>query len=191
MTDSNPNKNNLIWVDLEMTGLEPERHTILEIATLVTDGFLNIVAEGPNLSIHQPEQVLASMDEWSAKQHEKTGLTSQVRASQVGMAQAEVETLNFLKKYCVEGESPLCGNSVHHDRRFLIKYMPSIHKFLHYRHVDVSTIKGLIVRWYPDQADFDKKKDTHRALADIRESIEELRYYRSRFFRNHDDLARL
>ncbi|HTL48892.1 MAG TPA: oligoribonuclease [Verrucomicrobiae bacterium] len=176
------NKNNLVWLDMEMTGLNPEKEVIIEMATIVTDSDLNILAEGPSLVLHQPAKYLKAMDEWNTNQHTKSGLVDQVKKSKITPAAAEKKTLAFLKDYCVPGKSPLCGNSIHHDRRFVIKYMPRLNAYLHYRHLDVSTIKGLIDRWYPKNKDLPKKSDSHRALDDIRESIEELRFYRKTYF---------
>ncbi len=176
-------KKNLIWVDMEMTGLDPEKERIIEIATIVTDGQLNILAEGPNLVIHQPDRVLLAMDKWNRKHHRKSGLIQAVRSSKTTVKEAEKRTLEFLNRFCHQGKSPLCGNSVHHDRKFLARYMPRLDAFLHYRHVDVSTIKEVVTRWYGKPKKFKKKKDSHRALSDIRESIGELNFYRQEFFK--------
>jgi oligoribonuclease len=173
--------NRLIWLDLEMTGLDPERHVILEIATVVTDDTLELVAEGPNIAIHQPEEALRGMDEWSRGQHERSGLLERARNSPHGCKAAEEITLEFLSGHCTKEESPLCGNSVLKDRQFLIRHMPRLEGFLHYRNIDVSTIKELVRRWYPDVPTYTKQK-VHLALKDIRESINELRYYRQRVF---------
>jgi oligoribonuclease len=167
---------------MEMTGLDAGRDTILEIACLVTDAELNILAEGPNLAIHQEEEALAGMDEWNQTHHGASGLLERVRASQETLAGAERKTLDFLAAWVAPRQSPLCGNSVWQDRRFIIRLMPELDRFLHYRIVDVSTIKELASRWYPSLPPV-KKKETHLALADIRESLEELRYYRSEIFR--------
>jgi oligoribonuclease len=172
----------LVWIDMEMSGLEPDRCRILEIATIVTDGRLEIIGEGPDLVVHQPDEVLDAMDEWCTRHHGESGLTAQVRASTVSEAEAEQMTLEFLARFTQAGASPLCGNSVHQDRRFIARYMPGLDAFLHYRLVDVSTIKELARRWYPD-VKASTKRETHRALDDIRESIEELRFYRSSLFR--------
>lgn len=173
----------LVWIDLEMTGLDPERDRIIEIATIVTDAQLKVIAEGPVLAIHQPDSQLALMDEWCVKTHGATGLTDRVKQSQCSEADAEAQTLAFLKTHLAAGASPLCGNSIGQDRRFLVRYMPTLEAFFHYRNLDVSTIKELARRWYPEVlAGFDKK-GTHLALDDIRESIEELRYYREKVFR--------
>jgi len=174
----------LIWIDLEMTGLEVERERIIEIATLVTDAQLELVAEGPELVLHQPDSVLEAMDEWNRNHHGASGLTERVRASSVSEAAAERETLEFLVQHCARGACPLAGNSVHQDRAFLARYMPELEKYVHYRNVDVSTVKELARRWYPDAlAGAPEKAGEHRALDDIRESIAELRYYRSAIFR--------
>jgi len=176
-------KQNLIWIDLEMTGLNPETDQIIEIATIVTDSELNVLAEGPVLAIHQPDAVLDAMDEWCTEHHGKSGLTQRVRESHVSVLQAEQQTLEFLAPWVEQGISPICGNSVHQDRRFLVKYMPALEAYFHYRNLDVSTVKELAKRWAPDVAAGLKKQGTHLALDDIRESIEELRYYRAHFFK--------
>jgi oligoribonuclease len=171
----------LIWMDLEMTGLDPENGVILEIATVVTDERLEVVAEGPDITIHHPEEVLAHMEPWSRNQHESSGLLERVKNSPYDCRKAEQETLTFLSQYCRKGESPLCGNSIWQDRRFLIKYMPEIEAFLHYRIIDVSTVKELVLRWYPTLHPYSKKK-AHLALSDVMESIGELKFYRDRVF---------
>jgi oligoribonuclease len=173
-----PDENNLIWMDLEMTGLDPFRDQILEIATVVTDDQLNPLAEGPVIAIHQPEHVLAAMDDWNTRQHGQSGLVERVRNSNFDEQRAERETLAFLQKWCVAGRSPLCGNSICQDRRFLARCMPRLESFLHYRNLDVSTLKILAQRWAPDVAESLRKSNSHLALDDIRESISELRYYR-------------
>jgi oligoribonuclease len=173
----------LIWLDLEMSGLEPERHTILEIGTIVTDSQLNIEAEGPSLAIAHTDAVLAAMDPWCIEQHGKSGLTERCRKSHLTMGQAEEQILAFLRPYCKEKTSPLCGNSIGQDRRFLAKYMPKLNDFFHYRNIDVSTLKELVQRWYPAALHAPQKKKTHHVLEDIRESIEELRYYRKTIFK--------
>jgi oligoribonuclease len=172
----------LIWIDMEMSGLYPATCRILEIATIVTDGDLNVVAEGPDLVVHQPDAVLEAMDEWNREHHGASGLTEAVRKSAVSVAEAERKTLDFLKPHCKPGESPLCGNSVGQDRLFLARYMPELEAFLNYRIVDVSSIKEVALRWYP-ALKIPPKREAHRALEDIRESIEELRFYRERVFR--------
>jgi oligoribonuclease len=171
----------LVWIDLEMTGLNVERHSILEIASLVTDKDLNVIEEGPDIAISQTEEILAAMDGWSADHHSQSGLLDRAANSPYDTKAAEKATLEFIKGHCAEGESPLCGNSVWQDRRFLARYMPELEGFLHYRLVDVSSVKELAKRWYPELPPFEKKK-FHLALSDIRESIEELRYYRERIF---------
>ena len=176
-------KNNLVWIDLEMTGLDLAKEGIIEIATIITDGELHILAEGPNLIIHQPERLLAKMDRWNRRQHAKSGLAEQVRKSKVSVAKAEKLTLDFVKRYCLPRKSPLCGNAVHHDRSFIAKYMPRLNRYLHYRHIDVSTLKTLVKLWHPKEKRPPKKKDSHRALSDIRESIEELRFYQKYYFK--------
>lgn len=173
---------NLVWMDLEMSGLDPETDTILEIATIITDADLHILAEGPNIVIHQPDTILDGMDEWCRQHHGDSGLTARVRASQVTMEEAEQQTLAFIRRYVPERTSPLCGNSIHQDRRFLYRYMPDLESFLHYRNIDVSTVKELARRWYPHMQ-APAKTAEHLALADIRESIAELRYYREIIFR--------
>lgn len=174
----------LVWIDLEMTGLDTSRHVILEIATIITDNDLNIIATGPHLVIHQSDQILEQMNDWCKKQHGISGLTQAVRESQTSLAQAEEETLAFLQTYCKKGTAILCGNSVYQDRIFLSVYMPKIISFLNYRLIDVSSVKELVRRWYPKDplAEF-KKQDTHRALTDIQESIGELKNYREHFFK--------
>ena len=178
-----PKKDHLIWLDLEMTGLEPEDHVILEIGCVVTDSNLNMINEGPVFAVQQPESILATMDPWSQDQHEKSGLTQRSRASQVSLVEAEEKTLAFLKEHCVAQSSPLCGNSIGQDRRFLCKYMPKLNAFFHYRNIDVSTVKELVRRWYPASHQSPEKKKTHHVLDDIRESIEELRHYRRTIFK--------
>lgn len=173
----------LVWIDLEMTGLDPEKERIIEIATIVTDSQLNLIAEGPVLAVHQPDAVLDAMDEWCTRTHGESGLTARVRASRLTEAEAEQQTLAFLEQHLKAGQSPLCGNSVGQDRRFLVKYMPGLEAFFHYRNLDVSTVKELARRWRPDVLEGVRKKGTHLALDDIRESIDELRHYRETFFR--------
>ena len=177
------NPENLIWLDLEMTGLDPERDRILEIATLVTDKQLNVLAESPVIAVHQSDAVLAAMGEWCTRQHGQSGLTGRVRASRVSEAEAERATLAFLRQYLPSNSSPMCGNSICQDRRFLVHYMPELEKFFHYRNLDVSTIKELARRWAPGLAEGFTKESTHLALEDIRDSVVELKYYRERLFR--------
>jgi len=171
----------LVWIDLEMSGLDPDTCEILEIATIVTDPDLVILAEGPELIIHQPDSVLEAMDEWCTQHHGDSGLTAAVKASKISLAEAEKLTVDFLKEHVEAGSSPLCGNSIWQDRRFLVKHMPTLDAFLHYRLIDVSTVKELARRWYPDVT-APKKGESHRALDDIRESIAELSFYRERVF---------
>lgn len=172
---------NLIWIDLEMTGLNPDSDLIIEIATIVTDKDLNILAEGPALAINQPDSALAAMDDWNQKHHGQSGLIDRVRASQISAQDAEQLTIDFLKLWVPERTSPMCGNTIGQDRRFLVKYMPKLEAYFHYRSIDVSTLKELAARWAPQLKDGFKKDTKHEALADIIESIEELRYYREHF----------
>ncbi len=176
------NPNNLIWIDMEMTGLNPEKERIIEIATIVTDSDLNIIAEGPVFAVHQPDSLLQTMDSWNTKQHNSSGLVARVKASTVTEEEAERATLEFLRQYVPEGKSPMCGNSVHQDRRFLCRYMPQLEKYFHYRLLDVSTLKELALRWAPRVYSGLQKESKHLALDDIRESIEELKYYRGTLF---------
>ena len=173
------NAENLIWIDLEMTGLVPETDDIIEIATIVTDKDLNVLAEGPALAIQQPRSALDRMDEWNQRQHGSSGLVARVLASQIGVAAAERRTLDFLADWVPAGASPMCGNSICQDRRFLARHMPRLEKFFHYRNLDVSTLKELARRWAPEVAAAFTKQGAHLALADIRESIRELRHYRA------------
>ena len=172
----------LIWIDLEMTGLDPEENVIIEIATIVTDSDLNIIAEGPNLAIFQPEEELEKMDEWNVTHHTANGLIEAVRESEVSNATAEVRTLEFLREYCEEGKSLLCGNTIGQDRRFLRAHMPELQEFCHYRSIDVSSVKEISNRWYPKQKGFHKPSG-HRALDDIKGSIAELAHYRESIFK--------
>lgn len=175
--------NHLIWIDMEMTGLDPDQERIIEIATIVTDSDINIVAEGPVFAIHQADKLLDNMDHWNTSHHTASGLVERVRASATSEAVAEAKTLDFLKQYVLPGKSPMCGNSVHQDRRFLRRYMPALEAFFHYRLLDVSTLKELALRWAPKVYAGIQKESRHLARDDILESIEELRYYRSRFFK--------
>lgn len=172
---------NLIWIDLEMTGLDTDRDRIIEIATVVTDSNLTILAEGPMIAIHQPDQALQAMDEWNTRQHGQSGLVDRVRRSTYDEAAAEAETLEFLEKWVPAGQSPMCGNSICQDRRFLHRSMPRLESYFHYRHLDVSTLKELAKRWNPDLAKEFKKSGAHLAMDDVKESIRELRFYRDRF----------
>ena len=174
-------KTNLIWIDLEMTGLVPEKDVIIEIATVVTDADLNILAEGPSIAIYQDNKHLDSMDEWNTRQHAKSGLVQRVKESEISLNEAEKQTLDFLMKYVDPGASPMCGNSICQDRRFLYIYMPNLEKFFHYRHIDVSTLKELAVRWKPDIVTSSFKQSKHLALSDIYDSINELKHYREHF----------
>jgi oligoribonuclease len=175
-------KENLVWIDMEMTGLEPDTDLVLEIATIVTDKNLNIIAEGPVLAIHQSDDVLNNMSQWCIDVHGKSGLTERCRNSQVSVQDAVNQTIGFLQDYVPEGVSPLCGNTIGQDRRFLVKYMPELEAYFHYRNVDVSTIKELVRRWKPELLDGFSKKGVHLALDDIRESIAEMAYYRQHVF---------
>ncbi len=183
MNGTQTNDLNLVWMDLEMTGLDPDRDTIIEIATIVTDGQLEVLAEGPVLAIHQSDEVLASMDDWNREHHGTSGLTDRVKASEIDLAGAEQHTLEFVRQFTPPRTSPLCGNSIWQDRRFLARYMPTLEAYLHYRIVDVSSIKELARRWYPGPSSMPEKRKTHLALDDVRESIDELRFYRRTLFR--------
>lgn len=173
---------NLIWIDLEMTGLSSQTDRIIEIATIVTDSQLNLLAEGPMLAIHQPDDLLAAMDDWNRQQHGESGLVARVRASRLDERMAEQQTLEFLRQYVPPGQSPMCGNSICQDRRFMARCMPELEAFFHYRNLDVSTVKELGRRWYPERIKGFNKSSTHLALQDIRDSIDELRFYRERLF---------
>jgi len=175
--------NNLIWIDLEMTGLDTAKDRIIEIATIMTDGQLNIMAEGPVLAIHQPDAIMSGMDEWNTKQHGKSGLTERVRKSTITEVEAERQTIEFLGEHVPAGASPMCGNSICQDRRFMARCMPTLEAFFHYRNLDVSTIKELIKRWAPDSLNGFKKGGSHLALDDTRDSIRELRFYREHFIK--------
>ncbi|WP_241576125.1 oligoribonuclease [Rosenbergiella collisarenosi] len=176
-------KDNLIWIDLEMTGLDPQRDRIIEIATIVTDAQLNVLAEGPVLAVHQSDEQLALMDEWNVTTHTHSGLVSRVKQSTVTEAQVEQLTLAFLKQWVPENSSPICGNSIGQDRRFLVNYMPELENYFHYRALDVSTLKELARRWKPEILQQFHKKGTHQALDDIRESIAELAFYKENFLK--------
>lgn len=174
---------NLIWIDLEMTGLNPDTDRIIEIASVVTDKHLNILAQGPVFAVHQSDAVLAGMDDWNQKHHGQSGLIDRVRASAISAEQAEAETLAFLKQWVPAKSSPICGNSICQDRRFLYRYMPKLEAYFHYRNLDVSSVKELAVRWSPKILDSFIKVASHQALDDILESIDELRHYREHFFK--------
>jgi oligoribonuclease len=176
------NTEQLIWIDLEMTGLRPDSDQIIEIATVVTDKDLNIIAEGPEFAIHQPDEVLARMDAWNQRQHTNSGLVARVRASSMTLAEAERQTLLFLSMHLPPGASPMCGSGICQDRRFLARLMPELERFFHYRNLDVSTLKELARRWMPAVLSGFQKQSAHLARADINESIRELRYYRERMF---------
>ncbi|MFZ4876970.1 oligoribonuclease [Janthinobacterium sp. Mn2066] len=178
-----PNEMNLIWVDMEMTGLEPDTDRIIEVAVVVTDMHLNLLAEGPVFAIHQSDETLNKMDAWNKGTHGRSGLIERVKASTVTEAQAEAELIAFLKKYVPAGKSPMCGNTIGQDRRFMVRGMPKLEAFFHYRNLDVSTLKELCKRWKPEIATGFKKHQKHTALADILESIEELKYYREHFIK--------
>ena len=176
-------RENLIWIDLEMTGLNPDRDLIIEIATVVTDKHLVVLAEGPVFAIHQPDAILDGMDEWNTTQHSASGLVERVRSSDIDEARAEQETLSFLRQYVDPNLSPMCGNSICQDRRFLVRHMPELAAYFHYRNLDVSSLKILAQLWVPDVAARFSKQPTHLALADIHDSIRELRFYREKLFR--------
>ncbi|MHB1221844.1 MAG: oligoribonuclease [Gammaproteobacteria bacterium] len=173
----------LIWIDLEMTGLNPEHDRIIEMATIVTDSNLNVIAEGPVLAIHQSDELLNGMDEWNTEHHNSSGLVARVKESKVTEAEAQMLTLEFLKQHVPFGKSPLCGNSIWQDRRFLARYMPELEQYFHYRMIDVSTVKELALRWAPRVYNGVKKESRHLALEDIRDSVQELRYYRQMFLK--------
>lgn len=175
------NNQNLVWIDLEMTGLNPDHERIIELATVVTDANLNILAEGPVFAIHQSDALLASMDEWNTRQHHQSGLVARVQESRISEQEAQDQTIAFLSQFVDKGRSPMCGNSICQDRRFLYRYMPDLASFFHYRNLDVSTLKELVARWSPHLANGFKKQSKHLALADIHDSIDELVYYRQHF----------
>lgn len=173
---------NLIWIDLEMTGLDTEQDVIIEIATIVTDKDLNVLGEGPIMAIHQPDALLDGMDEWNTRQHGQSGLTERVRNSATSMAEAELNTIEFLEQFVDAGVSPMCGNSICQDRRFLSRQMPKLEAFFHYRNLDVSSVKEIAKRWRPELLKGFKKQGSHLAMDDIKDSIAELSYYREVFF---------
>ena len=174
---------NLIWIDLEMTGLEPQRDYIIEIATIVTDKELNVLAEGPEIAIHQTDAVLDAMDDWNQQHHGSSGLIDRIKKSAYTAAMAESETIAFLEQWVPSGASPMCGNSICQDRRFMARLMPVLEAFFHYRNLDVSTLKELASRWSPEIMSGFKKQGSHQAMDDVRESIEELKYYRQNFIK--------
>ncbi|GHE20460.1 oligoribonuclease [Halomonas urumqiensis] len=182
-SQQDPRKNRLVWIDLEMTGLDPNRERIIEVATLITDNDLNLVAEGPVIAVHQPDGLLEAMDDWNQKTHGGSGLVKRVRESTVETAEAERLTLEFLMAHVDPGTSPMCGNSVHQDRRFLEREMPGLLGFFHYRNLDVSTLKELAKRWNPGALAGFEKRNVHLAMDDIKESIAELAHYRETFLR--------
>jgi len=181
-----PRQQRLVWIDLEMTGLDPDRERIIEVATLVTDAELNVVAEGPVIAVKQPDSLLDAMDSWCTKTHGESGLTARVKASTIDTAEAERLTLEFLREHVAPGSSPMCGNSVHQDRRFLEREMPALLAFFHYRNLDVSTLKELAKRWNPGAMAGFQKRNVHLAMDDIKESIAELAHYRTTFLRLAD-----
>lgn len=177
------NASNLAWLDMEMTGLDADKERIIEVAMIITDSDLNVLAQSPILVVHQSDELLAAMDEWNTATHTRTGLVDRVKASALSEADVEAQMLAFMQQYVPEKTSPMCGNSVHQDRRFMQKYMPKLEAYFHYRNLDVSTLKELAKRWHPEVAKGVVKKGAHQALADIEESIEEMRYYREHFLR--------
>ncbi|MGV7220341.1 MAG: oligoribonuclease [Nitrospinales bacterium] len=179
---SEQSRENLIWMDLEMTGLDVDKEVIIEIATLITDGDLNLVEEGPCIAIHQNDDILERMDDWNQTHHSASGLIERVKSSKIELAEAENMTLEFIKKHCPAKHSPLCGNSVGQDRKFLEKYMRNLSDYLHYRNIDVTSVKEVVNRWYPKGPKLPRKSEAHQALIDIRESLRELTFYRKHFF---------
>lgn len=183
MEKNNSPQNRLIWIDLEMTGLNPDRDRIIEIATIITDSELNILSYGPNLFVYQDPVLLDNMDDWNKNQHRESGLIERVLSSKITEIEAQQQTIEFLKQYLEKKVSPMCGNTICQDRRFLAKYMPELEAYFHYRHIDVSTVKELARRWAPSLFEAHKKESAHKALEDIKQSIQELRYYRDCFFK--------
>ena len=173
----------LVWLDLEMSGLDPDSERIIEIATVITNENLEEIIEGPNLVIKQSQEIIDGMDEWNTNQHSNSGLIDCIKVSQISEIEAEQQTLDFLKKHSKKGKSPLCGNSISHDRRFLNRYMPELANYFHYRNIDVSSIKELVKRWKPNFIEAAEKKGIHRAMADVYESIEELKFYKENIFK--------
>lgn len=186
-TQNSPRSDLLVWIDLEMTGLDPQRERIIEVATLVTDGDLQVIAEGPVIAVHQNDSLLEGMDEWNTRTHGGSGLTERVRSSRIDTHEAERQTLAFLRQYVAPGTSPMCGNSIHQDRRFLEREMPELWAFFHYRNLDVSTLKELAKRWNPTALEGFSKRNVHLAMDDIKESIAELAHYRKTFLKAADD----
>ena len=183
---SKQKKTNLVWLDLEMTGLDPKKCVILEIGAIVTSSQLEVISEGPEIAIHHSDKVLNSMEAWSRRTHGKSGLTKACRVSTVSLKKAEEAVLDFVETHCKPKTAPLCGNTIWQDRRFLVKYMPRLESYLHYRVIDVSSLKELVGRWYPEDHKMSRlKKQTHRVMEDIRESLDELRYYRNKVFKEH------
>lgn len=172
----------MVWMDMEMSGLDPDSNKILEVAVIITDPELNVIAEGPSLIVKQSDEELSNMDEWNTLHHEKSGLTQKVKASKISQSEAEEQLLEFISKWCEPNTAVLAGNSIHQDKAFLHRYMPKVDNYLHYRIIDVTSIRKLANYWYPDVKPF-KKQDSHRALDDIKESIEELKYYRENVFK--------
>lgn len=182
MTKTKRSRKHLVWMDCEMTGLDPEKHVLLEIATIITDYDLQIIDRGPDLAIRPSQAKLDTMDPWSRRTHGKSGLLDRVQKEGVSVTEAERQTLSFIRRYCFVRTAPLCGNSIGQDKRFIVRYMPKLDEFLHYRTVDVSSIKVLVAEWYEGRYKSPKKQETHRALTDIEESIAELDYYRKTVF---------
>lgn len=180
-------QDNLIWLDMEMTGLSPEHNVVIEVAVVITDSQLNILAESPSYAIKQPKSEFDKMDKWNVGTHTRSGLLTRIETDGVELAVAEKEIIKLIKKYVNKGVSPLCGNTIHQDRKFIVRYMPLLEQYLHYRNIDVSTLKELTRRWYPQVVEGFKKHNKHEALADIHESIEELKYYRKNIMISHDE----